>query len=825
MYRLCSALILLLAALPGAGLECRGATRKAVLIGINQYNPEGGQVSTDAPKKSTSRKGLASGDVRHWTYPNLEGAINDVNLVEGLLLAPDFGFQQQDIVKLITPETTTADGILTTLRRELVDTAAKGDLRLVYYSGHGNFIRNAALKRANPNTRNEFDQTIVASDQWQGAVDIRDKELSQILWDASKKGVVVTFIADSCHSGSLTRGPANSHGTSRSNSGVRSGANGVAFDEPVIDDPPAIDKATGKEIDPEGAGVLTLAAAQENQEALELRSENNETHGGMTTALVRAIREEGPHASMDRIFERMSNYMLAANLSQTPVLGGKGRGDRDLLGQPARQEPFSVIVRDVQGDRVILRGGEAIGLYEGSELRRVGSNTGLQTATLVVTKTSGLSESTARISSTGASVASGDRFEVTKWAGPAEPNLRVYLPPAASADAIRQIAERLAPLRTDASIRWVDDPTAESPSDVLRWNTDRWLLDHLAKDGKTADLGATPAAADLKKVLPNGARLFVMMPPSAELSAAISLGEGTRYPGIQRLSGSDSGNADYRLYGRLSAGGVQYAWLQADADLGPRETSRISNRGTTPAAKAIAPAASSIATSPLPNRTDWMDGKPEDVGAMLTEYAVRIGKVRAWLTLDGRPGQTVFPYALVLRKPGSNTNARGPILYGDEDYKLFLQLDSKFKDANATRRWVYVFVISQDGQGLLLFPPKGQGNEGNHLPRADKDEKATAPAVPLIQLLDQQVDLTIGSPWGTDTYVLISSKDPIQTPNIFEFDGVRSSRGGESRGIGGSPLEDLLSSYGDSSRGAARPAGSPSEWSIERISFQSAEKK
>ncbi len=194
----------------------------------------------------------------------------------------------------------------------------------MYYSGHGNFIRNAALKRANPNTRNEFDQTIVASDQWQGAVDVRDKELSQILWDSAKKGVVVTFIADSCHSGSLTRGPANSRGTSRSNSGVRSGADGAAFDEPLIDDPAPVDKATGKEINPEDAGVLTLAAAQENQEALELRSEKNETHGGMTMALVRAIREEGPHASMDRIFERMWNYMQAANLPQTPVLGREG---------------------------------------------------------------------------------------------------------------------------------------------------------------------------------------------------------------------------------------------------------------------------------------------------------------------------------------------------------------------------------------------------------------------------------------------------------------------------------------------------------------------
>jgi hypothetical protein len=820
MCRFCAALILFLAALPGAGSPCFGATRRAVLIGINQYNPAGGQVSTVPPKKSSSRKGLVSGDVRRWTYPDLEGAINDVNLIEGLLLAPDFGFQPNDIVKLTTPEKTTAEEILATLRRELVETAAKGDFRLVYYSGHGNFIRNAALKRANPNTRNEFDQTIVASDQWQGAVDVRDKELSQILWDSARKGVVVTFIADSCHSGSLTRGPANSRGTSRSNSGVRSGVDGVTFDEPLIDDPAPIDKATGKEIDAEDAGVLTLAAAQENQEALELRSEKNETHGGMTMALVRAIREEGPHASMDRIFERMSNYMQAANLPQTPVLGGKGRGDKDLLGEPARQEPFSVIVKEVRGDEVLLRGGEAIGLYEGSELRRLAAGTASQPATLVVTRSLGLAEAAAKIGSPGVAVAVGDRFEVTKWAAPEEPNLKVYISPPAPIETIREVAERLAPLRDDPSVHWVDDPTTESPSDVLRWSSDRWVLDHIGSGAKTFDLGSSPSAADVKKALAKGARFFVLMPPTPAISAAISLGEGTRYPGIQRLKGSDSQSADYRLYGRLMSAGIQYAWLQADADLGSRETSRTSNRG---AAKSNSPAIPAAA-SPLPNRTDWFDGQAENVGATLTEYAVRIGKVRAWLTLSGRPGQTAFPYSLVLRKPGSDSNARAAVLYGGEQYKLFLQLDPKYKGTTTTRRWVYVFAISQQGKGTLLFPRLDSGNEGNHLPRTEKDERPTAQAIPLIGLLDEPYDLEIGEPWGTDTYLVISTKDAIPNPNIFDFEGVQSTRGAQSRGPTGSPLQDLLDSCGNSTRGAYA-AKTPSEWSIDRITFQSARKK
>jgi hypothetical protein len=298
-----------------------GATRRALLIGIDRYNPPGSGLSSAPAKKSASRKALSSGDVRHWKYEDLDGPPNDVNLMEALLLAPEFGFEPGDIVKLTTAEVTTADAILAALRRELIETAKAGDVRLVYYSGHGNFIRNLALSRLHPGTRNEFDQTIVPSDHWLGTIDIRDKELARILWDAAKKGVTVTFIADSCHSGSLARGPLMQRGKVRSNSGV----NGAAFAEPVIDDPPPVDKATGKELNPEDAGVLTLAAAQENQEAMEIWDEKNgAAQGGMTMALVHAIQEEGPHASMARIFERMSVYMQAENLAQTPVLGGKG---------------------------------------------------------------------------------------------------------------------------------------------------------------------------------------------------------------------------------------------------------------------------------------------------------------------------------------------------------------------------------------------------------------------------------------------------------------------------------------------------------------------
>ncbi len=153
-----------------------------------------------------------------------------------------------------------------------------------------------------------------------------------------------------------------------------------------------------------------------------------------------------------------------------------------------------------------------------------------------------------------------------------------------------------------------------------------------------------------------------------------------------------------------------------------------------------------------------------------------------------------------------------------------LQLDPKYKEATTTRRWVYVFAISQEGKGTLLFPQLGSGNEGNHLPRADKDERPTAQAVPLIRLLDGPYDLEIGEPWGTDTYVLISTKDAIPNPNIFAFEGVHSTRGATRAEPPGarSRIFSMLTAILRAERIAAR---APSEWSIERITFQSAKKK
>lgn len=779
-------------------------TRRAILIGINNYN------SGDNRQSSVSkipRKSLSQGDVRYWQYNDLNGPIADVALIEGLLKSPDFEFADRDIVKLLNGDAT-AQAILATLQSELVDHAASGDVRFVYYSGHGNYIRNRASKE-----RDQLDQTIVPADNRLGAIDVRDKELARIFWAAAKKGVFVSFIADSCHSGSLARSPENGR-LVRSNHGIRSSGTGTDFKEPVIDDPATLDPQTKRPIDPEELGVLTLAAAQRNQESIEQRFTDDptqEVHGALTFALIRALQSEGPHASMKVILDRVLDFLSAENLSQTPILGGKGRGEKDILGQTVSPSSFSVSVKDIRGKDIILRGGQAIGIYPGCGLSRTSRRPDDPAVTLIVTDSQNLAESTAQVSQGIGHVAIGDRFDVTQWAVPPESVLRVYIPPPGDASMVQVVAQKLVELATDGSVKWVSDPTQDYPTDTLRWNGGSWILEHIGDTFSTFDLGPSPAAADVRKLLTKDSKLFLLLPPTAELISKIDLGTGA-HNAIEKLTTGHFSDGQYGLFGRTNGTAVQYAWVATDGELrggklgDSKSGSHVDNTNTS-----------------LPVRTDWygMSNMSLDrLGADLTESASRLGTIRAWLKLQGRPGQTVFPYDLVLRRVGSpQTNAIGGKLIEGEKYKLYLILRPDFKKASVRRRWVYVFEVNQNGKGTLIFPELGRGNEGNDLPLSKKEEDLLAPIQSSIPLYtDKQFDFEVSEPFGADTFILLTTDQQIAHPESFQFAGVKS-KGATYK----NDFENLLSNVGSTERGVAT-ARSPGEWSVQRRMFTSVRK-
>ena len=149
-------------------------------------------------------------------YPHLPAALqlpgpaNDVRAMRGLLVG-EWGFAPDDVRTLVDAEATKA-GILDALEGWLPAVTQAGDRVVIYYSGHGSRVRDVS-----GDERDGMDETFVPSDHdpraaREGSM-LLDDEVAEALERLAGRQVV--FIADSCHSGTVTR----ALGTGRAMSG------------------------------------------------------------------------------------------------------------------------------------------------------------------------------------------------------------------------------------------------------------------------------------------------------------------------------------------------------------------------------------------------------------------------------------------------------------------------------------------------------------------------------------------------------------------------------------------------------------------------------
>jgi len=199
---------------PTAGRS--GGSKRALLIGINLYQPQG--------TKAEHTAGCQGGRCDLHEIKNLEGPLNDVAAIRDLLSSPKFAFDPKNIAVITNPalpptqlpynnlaaSQTTRDGLLSVMQRYLVDLPNRGDTVVFFYAGHGSLrVNSKGTKLAiqlGDGTMSHADSTLVASDAWTGNYDIRDREMTRIFHAALDKGVKLTVLLDSCHSGSFTRG-------------------------------------------------------------------------------------------------------------------------------------------------------------------------------------------------------------------------------------------------------------------------------------------------------------------------------------------------------------------------------------------------------------------------------------------------------------------------------------------------------------------------------------------------------------------------------------------------------------------------------------------
>ncbi|MBV9493348.1 MAG: caspase family protein, partial [Acidobacteria bacterium] len=485
-------LILLLAA-----LSVDAAPRKrALLIGIDNYSALR-PVPSALPSASDGRD-----------FPNLDGSVNDVNLMRELLLAV-YGFKAEDVV-VLKDETATRDGILGGID-DLVRDAQRGDVLLFYFSGHGSQVFNSLSAEDD-----RMDESIVPADTKRGALDVRDKELRRHLFPSLDRGARLTVILDSCHSGSGARGlPGGGKprfGTADMRD-VRDGWRG-----PTLED----------------RGALILAAAQSSDIAFETPDDEKHQRGVFSWALARALRDATSGEPAIDTFQRVAARMRLERPDQVPALSGNDDARfTPLFGSRVDRDRERVVaaVRSVRDDGVVtINGGWANGLTRGSELRLPDSSLRLQVTTL-----RGMTECDATVK-TGAvsSIHSGSLVELTAWAAPESQPLRVYVP-IGDEKAVRA-ARKLRQRARAKSIEWIDDPIAGHATRVLRWN------------GQTFDDSGASAKS-----------IFVQLPVPVDIDGALR-----QTAGVNRVARAE--DADYILAGRLTEAGAQYAWIRPGTD-------------------------------------------------------------------------------------------------------------------------------------------------------------------------------------------------------------------------------------------------------------------
>ncbi|KYC43197.1 peptidase C14 [Scytonema hofmannii PCC 7110] len=334
----------------------------ALLIGIDYYIPNR----------------LSDGS----SYRNLRGCVRDINHVEAYLLntlkVPGtqlFKLTASNGDNSITPKEPpeqwpTYKNIVAKFE-ELTQVADKDDLVYIHYSGHGGRTKtNYSKVKGNDGVDEALVPTDIGEPEGQY---LRDLELAKILQRMVDKGLVVTVVLDSCHSGGATKGvDADVRGLDVIDQTPRPNESLVAPPEELMatwenlaGGTRNITAASGWL--PEPKGYTLLAACRENELAYEYAFDGNERSGALSYWLLDSLMLLGTGVTYKTLHNRLLAKIHTQFERQTPML--QGEGDRTIFKSiSASSHPTVPVIQvDVTKNRVQLQAGQAQGLRKGAE--------------------------------------------------------------------------------------------------------------------------------------------------------------------------------------------------------------------------------------------------------------------------------------------------------------------------------------------------------------------------------------------------------------------------------------------------------------------------
>ena len=335
-------------------------TLYALLIGIDRYLPNS-------------------------LYRNLRGCVRDIQSVEDYLQTA-LDVSKANIWKLTS--SAPDDSALADVRsaeqpptycnivsafQAITEKASSGEQVYIHYSGHG-----GRAKTIYPDIKGttQSDETIVPTDFC--AADgryLRDVELATLLKQMTDKGLIVTVVLDSCHSGGATRGD---------DCAIRGGdavdlipqamESLVAAKETLQNNWLSLTSGHPHSAESSAAWLpasreyVCLAACRPSEQAHEYSANGKARNGALTFWMIDTLKNNSlPNLDYRALYERISTKIQGRFPNQMPML--MGEENRLVFGTNLANRPYSVPVLscNLAKQQMQLKVGLAQGISRGSQ--------------------------------------------------------------------------------------------------------------------------------------------------------------------------------------------------------------------------------------------------------------------------------------------------------------------------------------------------------------------------------------------------------------------------------------------------------------------------
>lgn len=317
-------------------------------------------------------------------YPHLGGCVRDIEHVENLLRSR-LSLTDEQITKLISSNSNDGQPVepaellptyenLVRAFKDLTEKAQAGDQVYIHYSGHGG---RSATMFAELKGAYGLDESLVPCDIGEnGTCYLRDIEMAYLLKAMSDKGLLVTLVLDSCHSGGATRGSGGAvpRGITSIDTRKPPEQSSVAdkadlikvFRELPSNATRSINTASGWRL-PTPENCVIISACRANELANEYAFDGKERNGALTYWMLDALKQMGGGYTYKMLYNRVVAKVHAKFVDQTPQI--EGDGSREIFGgdKLVTSAAVNVIKVDLPNKRILLNTGRAQGIGKGAQ--------------------------------------------------------------------------------------------------------------------------------------------------------------------------------------------------------------------------------------------------------------------------------------------------------------------------------------------------------------------------------------------------------------------------------------------------------------------------